>query len=484
MDFKMTESYNEMKLLRAKEMQISILQNENNKCNQKSFRYGLTNEQIEITEEIVKNITSDDPNISGRAMADFLDQCKVLSHKIVSILKFTDIQRIISYLENPFFAELSLNMLCVISEYPYPLFDHNLINFLEYADFFLNQPNIEFVPCTITIIGNASVRDKEFRDEAFKREIFTRIKDNKIVNQRQIAWCLGCALKKLRFDELNIEDEISQMLIELSEYPDYKIRIRALKSFYFLESKDCTSFHEIIIKNQYISVLTDILNASEKPKYKTMALTIIAGCCMNGSECLRQIFEYDTISFFIEMIKTDPEQVDDENIICLINLLINSFVSQCDDIIIYKLVEYFCTPDIKNLLEKHSTSVYTKAINAIQRLFYVTENPKVLEAALSPFLIERLSDLLFIGDTFDEDGDATLNVLLIFENIIARLLIDETSPILKNVVLMLKEIVEKEDYEKLLFDVCSEKDNLIAQHATILKTKVDEIIQAHEGDQE
>lgn len=484
MDFKMAESYNEMKSLRAKEMQLPILQNGNDKCNQISFRYGLTKEQIEVTEEIVKNITSDDPDISGRAMIDFLDQCKLLSHRIVSILKFTDIQRIISYLENQFFAELSLNILRIVSEYPYSVDDHNLINFLEYADFFLNQPNIEFVSCTIIIIGNVSIRDKEFRDEAFKRELFTKIKDCEIANQEEVAWCLFCALQPLRFDELDIEDKISDMLINLSENSDYKIRIRALKSFYFLESNDCTSFHEKIVENQYIRVLTDILNASEKPKYKTMALTIITGCCMNGSDCLRQIFDYDTINFYIEMIKTDPENVDDENIICLIDLLINSFVSQCDDEIIFKLVEYFCIPDIQNLLEKHSTSVYTKAINAIQRLFYVTENPKVLEAALSPFLIERLSDLLFIGDTFDEDGDATLNVLLIFENIITRLLIDETSPILKNVILMLKDVVEKEDYYKLLYDVYSEKDNLIAQHATILKTKVDEIIQAHDGDQE
>lgn len=470
----MAESYDEIRKLRTMEIEDISQKDLQIRRKQRLLNYGLTDSQIDDTNEIVKMIISDDPDTSGQAMFDFISQSQVISNKIVSLLTIIHVQRIIEYLKNPYLAELALKILEMISESEFPE-QHDLTNFIDIAKFFLENPKKEIVSSTINIIGNISGQCKEFRDQAFSKGIFHMIKDNKMASAKQIGWSLRNSFRLLRFDDLEIEEQISEMLIRLSENEDGTYRNNALKAFYYLELHEHTAYHKVVVDNRYISVLTDIIasNIKSKPKYVTMALRIISGCSILGNDCLQQIFDYDTINYYIDVLENN---VDDDDIISFNMFLVNSLVSECDDKYVFKLVEIFCKPFIQNLLMDHYTKVYPKSINAIRRLFFVTDNPKVLAEALSENLMNRLSDLLFISNDLNflqEDGNIALNILTIFENIILRLETDETTfPILENVLSSLKNVINNEGYDALLYDDSYEKSESFIKHATSLKELV------------
>lgn len=465
MNFKMNESYSDMKALRS---QFISSDKENNRIH---FHWDLTEEQVNSTNEIVSEILSNDPDIVKKALEDFISQLKLLSNKVVGFLHIRHIQRIIELLNHNDFYALSLNILSQIREgfYSQMLID---FNFLSYGVKFLNQNNSIYALYSIIIITNNSIISDEFRNAAFEQKVFHKIKECKIIDLETIAWSLKSALEKEPYI-LNIQEEIPRMLIEISEDPENCLaRSYAIEAFNLLESRGYYEYRHIILENRYIYVLTDVCNTDEE--YKKEALEVISYCCNCGNECLVQIFNYDTINIFSEIINTNK---DDDYMICFTNFLTNSLFNS-DDMYVSNLVKRFCNQNLGNLFINHSSIIYPKAAATIQRLFNATTNPELIANALTPNLIINLSDLLFINNyVYSEDGSVTLNVLYIFENILTKLIVlSSTHPILQNVVMILTELVQKEEYFKLMYDDTENDNDDVHKNAIILKKMVEDLL--------
>ena len=472
MNFKMRESYRKTKFLRNLQQK-----DYNNEIKHQAFKSDLNEDQKNVMNQIAQEIISNDPNIVKNALNDLLGQQKVLSNdQIVSYLSFAQIKSFIDHLSQPDFSYLCLQILSKIrvDEYTNILLD---FNFIQFAENCLCQPNRDFVYCSVIIITNNSLVSHKFRNQAYDKKIFHLIKNNEIIDIGTKAWSLESALKMEPYHD-NIEEEISQMLIEISENPDnsfnYKARHHAIKAFNLLESRNYTTFHHVILRNHYINALTDIYNNDPKLKYRQMALEVISGCCICGNDCLSQVFNYDTINIFTGIFQSSA---DDDYIIIFSTFLINSIMS-CDCMYISKLVDRFCNLNVLNLFINHSSLVYPKVTHAIQRLFSVTENPETIAKALSPELIAQLSDIIFIDNFTDyTDGNTTINVFIIFENIINKLItFKSTSPILHNVLNMLVQVVQREDYYKLIFEENEDINSEIQKRAILLKNMVEELL--------